>query len=296
MTGEEAESLLAEDAQGAEVISVEVRDERWLARLADGRMAWFPSNAEAAAGLARERRILDLIEARCAFRAPRVRYVSSAGWDVRDPVPGNVDATALYHRAMADEGLARALGARLGEILADQHAIAAQDLRGWLPDRIGWPLPRAGLDENLPKVTADATLLSRCGRLLDAYFDSDTPAQDQVLVHGDLGFHNLALSPGTDRIAGVFDYDGAAFADRNLDFRYLLFDRATTTMLDAAIAAYEPLSGARIDRNRVALFNAASAVGFLAFRDGHAPDEPWCGRTLLEDLAWCDLAIARAGF
>lgn len=295
MKREAAQGLLAAEGVRAGVLSVEARDGRWLARLGDGRMAWFPVDAQSAAALARERRVLSLIEGRCAFRAPRVLQTSKAGWDLRDPVAGVVDPPALYHRAMADEGLARDLGARLGEILAEQHAIPATELDGWMPKAIGWPLPRDRLDGALPRVTGDAAMLRRCGALLDQYFAWEPAAADRVLVHGDLGFHNFALDVGTDRIAGVFDYDGAAFADRHLDFRYLLFDRSTTAMLEAAIAAYEPLTGARVDRERVALFNAASAVGFLAFRDGHGPEEPWCGRTLAEDLAWCDLAMGRAG-
>jgi aminoglycoside phosphotransferase (APT) family kinase protein len=49
-------------------------------------------------------------------------------------------------------------------------------------------------------------------------------ARDRALVHGDLGLHNLALDPETDAVNGVFDYDGAAWADRHHDFRYLPFD------------------------------------------------------------------------
>jgi len=40
-------------------------------------------------------------------------------------------------------------------------------------------------------------------------------ARDRALVHGDLGLHNLALDPETDAVNGVFDYDGAAWADRH---------------------------------------------------------------------------------
>ena len=50
-----------------------------------------------------------------------------------------------------------------------------------------------------------------------------------------------------------------------------------------------------LDRDQVLLLNAVAAIGFLAFRHGHSPDESWCGRTLVEDLAWTRAALSRAG-
>ena len=44
---------------------------------------------------------------------------------------------------------------------------------------------------------------------------------------------------------------------------------------------------------RASCFNAAMAVTYLAFRQGIAPDQYWCGRTLAEDLRWTRTAIAR---
>jgi aminoglycoside phosphotransferase (APT) family kinase protein len=44
----------------------------------------------------------------------------------------------------------------------------------------------------------------------------------RVLVHTDLGLHNVAVDPETKEVRGVFDYDGAAWADRHHDFRYLV--------------------------------------------------------------------------
>lgn len=115
-----------------------------------------------------------------------------------------------------------------------------------------------------------------------------------ILVHTDVGFHNLAIDGESRTVQGVFDYDGAAWADRHHDFRYLVFDVDRHDMLDAACAVYEPVVGRPIRRDRVLLYNAASAVTFLAYRAGHAPEERWCGRTLAEDLRWSRDAIARA--
>ena len=145
----------------------------------------------------------------------------------------------------------------------------------------------------LGRVSGDAALKARIERLLDRYDAFNAATGERVLTHGDLGLHNIALEPQSGALAGIFDYDGAALADRHHDFRYLIFDTATEGLLEGAIAAYEPLTGLRIDREAVRLLNAACAIGFLAFRDGHDADEPWCGRTLAEDLAWTDFAMSR---
>ncbi|MFI4974464.1 MAG: phosphotransferase family protein [Caulobacterales bacterium] len=266
-----------------------------MARLADGRMAWFPVGDEAREAMRKECRILGLIEARCTFRAPRVLHVSPAGWDLRQPVPGRVSPSELYHRIAADDGLARRLGADIGAALAEQHGlIGTRELAGWLNTEAGWPMPRSWLDERLPRTGADGRLLRRVARMLDAYFA--LTCDDPVLTHGDLGLHNIAVDASDGSLAGVFDYDGAALADRCHDFKYLLFDRESESMLDGALSAYEPALSVRLDRRVIRLMNAACAIGFLAFRDGHAPQENWCGRTLEEDLRWTDLALSRAGF
>ena len=103
----------------------------------------------------------------------------------------------------------------------------------------------------------------------------------------------MALDPETDAVNGVFDYDGTAWADRHHDFRYLLFDVGREDMLDAALEVYEPAVGRRLDRDRIRLYNAACAIGYLAFRSGVAPDQKSCGRTLAEDLRWGRTALAK---
>jgi len=105
--------------------------------------------------------------------------------------------------------------------------------------------------------------------------------------------HNLALDPESDAVNGIFDYDGAAWADRHHDFRYLLFDVAREDMLDAALEVYEPALGRSIDRKRVRLYNAACAISFLAFRAGVPAEEKPCGRTLAEDVRWVRTALSK---
>src|SRR5262245_57461182 len=116
-----------------------------------------------------------------------------------------------------------------------------------------------------------------------------------ALVHTDLGLHNIAVDPKTEDVVGLFDYDSAAWADRHHDFRYLLFQETEDTVLDAALAAYEEAIGRRLDRDRIRLYNAGCAIGFLAYRAGTAPDARSCGRTLAEDLSWTTGALSALG-
>jgi hypothetical protein len=62
-----------------------------------------------------------------------------------------------------------------------------------------------------------------------------------------------------------------------------------------ALATYESAVGIKVDRERVRLLNAIAAIGFLAFRHGRRPEEAWCGRTLIEDLAWTNAALGQVG-
>jgi len=260
--------------------------------LPDERMAWFPATAEGRSLLAKERRVLRLLEAHCHFSAPRVLYEDPNGWDLRRLVRGSVRPAGLWERIQRDSRFAHLFGEDLGRILAEQHAcIPSTDLEGWLPRRPNWPRP-----EDLPhlsQIVQDARLLERINLALErrATVQVDHP----TLVHADLGLHNIVVDPDSLRVAGVIDYEGAVFGDRHQDFAYMVFQHLEEPMLEGALAVYEPATGTKIDRDRVLLLNAVAAIGFLGFRYGHPPDEAWCGRTLDQDLAWTHAALVRAG-
>jgi len=275
-------------------LTVEAREDRYLVRLPDERLAWFPINDRGRRCLDSERRVLRLLAERCAFRVPRVTFVSGQGWDVRAIVPGMCDPWGLFERVRSDKALAERIGGGIGSILAEQHTrISQADVRGWLPAQVSWPEPSDCIRRCLPDVIDDTLLLAEIDGVLAGYDAVAVAPDDCVLVHGDLGLHNIAVDPETDGVAGVFDYDEACWADRHHDFRYLVFGHESEPMLDAALAVYEPASGHTLSRARIRLYNAASAIGFLAFRRGVPPDQTSCGRTLAEDLKWVRAALAQ---
>ena len=143
-------------------------------------------------------------------------------------------------------------------------------------------------------MATDPQLIGGADAVLSRYEDLVIPEADRALVHTDVGFHNLAIDPTTLKVCGLFDYEGAAWADRHHDFRYLVFDRSRFELLDAAVSVYEAALNLRIDRRRVFLYNAACAITFLADRAGTGPEDRPCGRTLDEDVRWSKSAIATA--
>ena len=286
-----AEAGIQHDARS---LQFDPREDRLAVRLPDDRMAWFPLNERGRAALVKERRVLRLLQVHCRFSVPRVLHESESGWDLRQLVRGVVDPFGLHARVQSDSEFAYAFGEDLGRLLAEQHTrIPSAELAGWLPAVPNWPTPED--IPYLPRVVDDAKLLARIDAALRRHASTACAVSDPVLVHADLGPHNLAFDAVSHRLAGVFDYEGAVFGDRHHDFTYMIFQTAEEPMLDGALSVYEPATGIRIDRDRVRLFNAIAAIGFLAFRHGHRPDEAWCGRTLAEDLAWTDAALRLIG-
>jgi hypothetical protein len=277
-------------------IRIEAREERWVARLPGDRLAWFAASSEGLRRLIAERRVLQLLAQRCTFVAPRVLLEDASGAiDVRTLVPGLAEPWRLYDEVRDDPQLAVRLGSALGVVLAQQHMrIVEHDVGTWLQQSPRWPFARTIIAERLPRVVDDLDLHADADAIMAAYERVTVAPSDRVLVHTDLGLHNLAIDPRTRELTGVFDYDDAAWADRHHDFRYLALDVEHDSLLDAAIASYEPLVGRKVQRGRVLLYNAACAITFLADRVGTRPDERPCGRTLDEDLRWVHQAIARS--
>jgi Phosphotransferase enzyme family len=275
-------------------LRVQAREDRWAVSLPGERMAWFPANDRGRRRLSIERKVLRLLADRCAFAAPRVIFESESGYDLRAIVSGLCDPCGLYERTKTDTELARRIGRAIGGILVEQHSrIARTDTAAWLPERVAWPKSGDWVRSRLPRVVEDRQLLLRLDRVFRDYEEVVVQADDRVLIHGDLGLHNIAVDPATAEVRGVFDYDGAAWADRHHDFRYLIFHSTHEEALEAALAIYEPAIKRRLDRNRIRLYNAACAIGFLANRCGVPAHEKSCGRTLGDDLSWIHGALAR---
>jgi hypothetical protein len=277
-------------------VQLEAREDRWVVRLPEMRLAWFAASDRGRRRLMQERRVLRLLETRCTFLAPRVLFEDPSGdFDVRGMVPGITDPWRTFAELRDSTELAVRVGRGVGAILAEQHTrVRVADVSGWLPHKPSWPEPLSWIRARLGHVVDDPKLVKDAEAIIANYEGLQISEVDRVLVHGDVGFHNLVIDPSSHVVRGIFDYDGAAWADRHHDFRYLMFDRDRFDLLEAALSVYEPAVGHPISRKRLLLYNAACAISFLAATAGTQPDERPCGRTLAEDLRWTRYATSMA--
>jgi hypothetical protein len=261
---------------------------RGVVELGDDCFAFVARDAAGRSVLVRERAVLSAISGKLSVAVPRVLWVDAGGdVDVRRGVGGLVDPFGLYARACEDAGYAAAIGAQIGGVLAELHVVVmADELRAMLPRRVSWPEPSGWIRERLPRVIDEQGLVAAIDRALRRFDSFAAPEEDRRLVHADVGLHNLAFDPSGRELRGMFDFAEAAWADRHWDLRHLVWRGRAAATLEAAIGSYAAAGGGALSRARVVLYNAATAFSYLAFRDGVAAEQRWCGRTLAEDLAW----------
>jgi aminoglycoside phosphotransferase (APT) family kinase protein len=276
-------------------LHIERREDRLLLQWPGDELAWMALDASGAARLAYEGRVLTKVRSCCTFTAPEERHRSLDGTlSIRCLVRGRVDLPAVHQRIHADPLFAAKLARWLGRAMAQLHACFANDAApSWLARKVGWPMPHQWILERLPRVLGQQhSLLLPLQELLQRYYYCSPSLDDLVLVHTDLGLHNIVFDPSLSAPVGIIDFESAAFADRHHDFRYLPLDMVDTTLLDEAVQTYESLTQHKLERARILLYHAACACCYLAFRDGIAPETYWCGRTLEQDLAWTRDALA----
>lgn len=238
----------------ADEVRVEAREERWIVHIPGNRVAWFAASLDGRRRLLTERRVLRLLQDHCAFLAPRV-LAEDIDVEVRAMVPGVSNPQRTLAQLRGNPGLARQIGAEVGSILADQHStVTASDVDSWLPRRPDWPKPVEWIRERLVRVVTESELIADAETVMTTYERLPIREADRALVHTDIGFHNMALDPASCRVLGIFDYEGAAWADRHHDFRYLIFDTGRFELLDSATASYERATHHSIERNRVFLY------------------------------------------
>jgi aminoglycoside phosphotransferase len=279
----------------ADVLGVETRDEIGLVRLRGDRLAFVAVSQAGRQRLVRERAVLAALRGRVPFGVPDVVRVSDDGVaDLRRAVVGTIlSVDELFAGLARERERSRTLGRGIGELIAALHrAVEPEALADVVLDRVSWPEPTSWILERLPDVVDDPGLHRAIADALATFDAFMPPLSDRVLVHTDVGLHNLALDRDSWAIHGIFDFGEAALGDRHWDLRHLCWPHDRLATLHHTIDAYEAATGVALDRDRALLYNAATAFSYLAFRRGVAPEARWCGRTLAEDLAWTRWALA----
>lgn len=286
----------------------ERRDWRWLAFLPGSRALYVAQAPEGRAWLARERALLRALapRLRVAVPQPLADDAFALGLDVRALVPGETMwGLRPEHRARVDAmtRFARALGTLAAEL---HGALPADELARLVgepcPER--WPPPPAYLRARVPgSLRAPSPRPGAAGRALErrmlAVIDryeralDDARAADEALVHDDLGSHNLVFEPRSKRLVGVFDFAGAGWRDRHLDFKFL--PSYGDALLETALTEYEARAGVRPSRARVRTYHAATAIAYLAWRvDDPVAHDRDSGRDFAGAVTWIEEAVTRA--
>jgi aminoglycoside phosphotransferase (APT) family kinase protein len=145
--------------------------------------------------------------------------------------------------------------------------------------------------EKVRQVVPDPALRASVEKVIDLVAEIEPADVDRVLIHGDIGSHNFAFDPVTLELRGLFDFEGAAWADRHWDFEYL--HSYGPAFQSAVLGRYESLIRVCVSAWRIAVYHAAAAISFLACRVDQEPRDRSFGRNLSEDLNWTSEAVER---
>jgi aminoglycoside phosphotransferase (APT) family kinase protein len=272
---------------------------RWVAHLSDQRIACVVDTANARQRLARERQLCHLLADRVHFGVPRVEWVDPHGnWDIRLKVPGEAGLTLTYtkhHQRILDEpAMAQRTGQRIGQILGELHSvITPEEARQLAPSEppLATSIERTRVNM---AIGIDATALKAQVQEVFARFDALEIGDDEVvLVHGDLGSHNVAFEPETSEVLGVYDFDAIACVDRHWDFKYL--HSYTPSFRQEVLEAYCRHTGIIPDPQRITLYHALTALAYLAWRvDAPEAHDRLSGRDKAGAYRWVRQAVAWA--
>jgi aminoglycoside phosphotransferase (APT) family kinase protein len=265
-------------------------DWRWHVRLPGDRMLLVPTDDAGARRLQRERRLLAALAPRVTFAVPRPLDDVDGPLDIRQRVPGEV-GMHLHWSTLEDPVLATAYAGDLARVLAELHVAfspteAAALAGAQRPET--YPLPAERLVAVVGSLPAEVH--HRVRAAIDRYTEILAAPADLVLVHGDVGTHNLAFVPGTRRVAGLFDFEEASCADRHLDFKHL--PSYGPRVLGLVLDDYRERTGVAIDIPRMRVLHLMTALSFWAWReDDPEAHDRLSSRDRDQALAWIGHAL-----
>ncbi len=275
------------------------REWRWVVPLPGQHIAFVADTAPARQRLARERQLLQQLADRVRFQVPRLEWVDPRGtWHIRRKVPGEPGLTlteATHHQRIGEEpAIAQRVGQRIGEILAELHrAFTLEEARQLAPMELPLATPLERLRVSLAIGIDDDALKAQVAQIFARFDALELEEGEVVLVHGDLGSHNVAFEAETSEVLGVYDFDAVACVDRHWDFKYL--HSYPAPFRQAVLEAYQGCTGIAPDVQRILLYHALTALSYLAWRveDPDAHDR-LSGRDQAGADRWVRQAVAQA--
>ncbi len=197
-----------------------------------------PRNAEAAARLRREVRLLALIGPRVRVAVPQMHLVEGPPvWSWHRGLPGQqvlpeeYDALPVVARDRLAGDLARLMADLHAIPLAEARAVGAVEVPGWEIPQIDWPEGLRAVAEFVARV--------------------DLPPDPMGQVLGQFDGHgwNMAFDSQRQLLNGVYDFGDAGIGALHRDFIYA--GLTSMDLMERVVAAYQAERGVRLDMERI---------------------------------------------
>ncbi len=197
-----------------------------------------PRNAEAAARLRREVRLLALIGPRVRVAVPQMHLVEGPPvWSWHRGLPGQqvlpeeYDALPVVARDRLAGDLARLMADLHAIPLAEARAVGAVEVPGWEIPQIDWPEGLRAVAEFVARV--------------------DLPPDPMGQVLGQFDGHgwNMAFDSQRQLLNGVYDFGDAGIGALHRDFIYA--GLTSMDLMERVVAAYQAERGVQLDMERI---------------------------------------------
>ncbi len=216
-----------------------------------------PRNAQAAARLRREVRLLALIRPRVRMAVPQMHLVKGPPvWSWHEGLPGQQILPEGYETmpvAARDR-----LAGDLARLMADLHAIPVAEARAAgameVPD---WEMPAIDWPEDLGAAARAVTL---------AHAALPPEPLGQVLGQFDGHGWNMAFDPVGQVLNGVYDFGDAGIGPLHRDFIYA--GLTSLDLMERVFMAYEAERGVRLDMRRIAILAGQHRLWEVAVSGG----------------------------
>lgn len=220
----------------------------------------FPRDAEGEAALRREAAILDAIRPRLTMAVPKLTLIEGAAvFSAHPALPGRTLLTEDY--LALPQGARDRLGADLGRFLGEMHLIPPALTAGFADGETRvWPTAEQLEASALPHLPQGFHGIARAQ--LASYAALPPDPLGEAFSHFDAHGWNMAFDPISGRLNGIFDFGDARIGPVHEDWlcpSMIHPDLATNSM-----AAYEALTGRRLDRARIEALTSAQRLDDLA--------------------------------
>jgi aminoglycoside phosphotransferase (APT) family kinase protein len=220
----------------------------------------FPRHEAAAARLRKEARLLAATRPRLSMPVPEMTLFEGPPLFSRHPKLAGEHLTSAVYATVSQTGRAR-VASQLARFYAELHALDAAELAALGAGRIAAWLPTAEIvAKALPRLPEP--FRRRAQDALGAYERLPLDPSGETFGFFDGHGWNLAFDADRERLNGVYDFGDSGLGPLHQEFIYSSLSSFDLT--DRIVAAYEGLTGRRLDRRRIDLLTGMHGLSELA--------------------------------